>query len=121
MNPVYTELSKPELQALVTFWGKYMRARKAFERKQKEARDEDRPFDTGLWLAYKETKQDAFNELVITLPEVRYTDFWRDVSRLQPQGCVDGVLRYRREKAAEKEREREEALKTKAVTKGKKK
>jgi len=107
------------MRALCIFWEKYMRARKSFEKRTQANRDDGAPTDVGLWSMYFQTKQDAFNELVLTLPEVRYTDFWREVNRLAPQACVDGVLRYRREKAAAKEQEREEKSKT-AATKGKK-
>lgn len=117
------------MNALVRFWGRYMRARKAYERKMQEAREAGAPSGAGLWLAYTETKQDCFNELVLTIPEVRYyaaisgeagSGFWRDVQRLAPQACVDGILRYRREVAAAKEKAREESLKSQSVKKGSK-
>lgn len=123
------KLTPKEMLALTRFFGRYMVARKAYEAKMNDLRLRG-DMDFSLWGQYMDTKQDCFNELVLALPEVRWygtisneagSGFWRDAVMLRPQAIVDGVIRYRKEKAAEKEqREKEKAILTGQEQKGKK-
>lgn len=94
------KLSRVETQALVCFWKSYMTARKAYEEYQK---NHPKTLNYKEWMEYLELKQDAFKKLLDVIPEVRYTDFWRAVTMLQPEAVVDGILMYRRKIEADRE------------------
>lgn len=96
-------LSKTEIRALVRFWNRYMPARKHYEALLKACQQGGKQCGCSEWLAYQETKQDCFNELVLTINEIRYTDFWRDVVMLHPEAVVDAIIRYRKLRTAEQE------------------
>lgn len=113
-------LTKKEMAALVAFWNRYMPARKHYEQLLKDHQEGGKLCGCSEWLAYNDTKQLCYRILSEQLPEVKYymmvsgeqgTGFWRDVTMLRPQAVVDGVLRYRKEKLAEREqREQEKAI-----------
>lgn len=99
------KLTKTEMNEMVKFWQRYMVARKTYEDFQ---RKQGNQLDYAVWLDYIEAKMDAFKKLRLTIPEINYTDFWRDVTGLRPEAVVDGILFYRRRQDALKKQRADE-------------
>lgn len=74
-------LPKPYLEALVSFWSRYMKARNRYYRELEIGGD------YGLWLVFLETKNQYRRELACKVPEVfKMGDlFWRYVQDLKPE------------------------------------
>lgn len=91
-------LEKREIEALVSFWRRFLPAR------QRYYRDHDKPdAGYGWWLQFKETKEQLFRELAAAIPDVRYTHTWRYIQDLNPEGLVSDILAHRKEKQSKRE------------------
>lgn len=89
------------MTALVAFWKTYMVARKEWERLQ--SKNTENKLLWQEWRVYINTKMDAFQKLAAVIPEIRVSEFWRDVTGLRPDAVLDSILFIRRKKLAAKE------------------
>lgn len=85
------KLGKRDLEALATFWSRYMKARRRYYVKL------ELNGDYGLWLALLETKKQLQRELGIVVHEIyeMRDDFWKYVDNLEPERMETEIRKLR--------------------------